>query len=521
MCLINGKNNKAMKRLPLILLIVLIAFSIFVFTYLCWQRHKALFNYEYIDLAEIINISWNTAQGRIFYQTINPNPYGVFLLHIQPAILFISLFFIIFNHPISVYIGFNFALAIAALPLYLLAKNILKSDAIAAGIAAAYLFYAPLKSMYLLSDPDPILLVIPFIFLFFYFLVQKSFKMYVVSILFILACGESMGLLVSTIGIYLLCLRYNRKLGIILMLGGISYTFLAARLIEISGIYNHQSLYCFLKYNSFAENLNFIVFHPFKLFFHIIQHKHFLFLAKLLKPVFFLPLLLPEFYISLPVFFQIFLCKRAIEFGRAYYAAPLVPLMFVAIVFFFNRLRDFLIFISDTTKQRIIGITTGLLLISCLYSNFIPNILGYLREDRLTDERFRDVENIYDKRFYQIDKKNKAAWELINLIPPEAGVMATADLCAALATRKIIYCFPYPYAENNMLRNEKVDLEKMQLFLEKLDYLFLNYEYKGYGVGEYPSFSVGEFERVVNYLIAGGKWKTLVRKNRLILLVKR
>ena len=120
-----------------------------------------------------------------------------------------------------------------------------------------------------------------------------------------------------------------------------------------------------------------------------------------------------------------------------------------------------------------------------------------------------------------MDKKAKVAWELINLIPPEAGVMATADLCAGLANRKTIYCFPYPYAKNNLLRDEKFDLERMQRFLEKVEYLLLNYEYKSYGAGEYPSFSVSEFERVVAYLITTGKWRIFLQKEGFTLLVKK
>ena len=116
MFLESGLINKLKDKIALLFLIAVALASTAIFTYLCWKRHMALFNYEYIDLAEIINLSWNTACGRIFYQTINPNQYGLFSLHFSPIILLIAGFFIIFKHPISIYIAYNFVLAAAAIP---------------------------------------------------------------------------------------------------------------------------------------------------------------------------------------------------------------------------------------------------------------------------------------------------------------------------------------------------------------------------------------------------------------------
>lgn len=521
MYLKNGKTRWAVKYCPVISLVILVIFSVLYFTYLCWRRHKALFNYEYIDLAAIINICWNTSEGRILYQTINPNSHGIFLLHIQPIILLLSFFFSLFKNPVALYFGFNFALAIAVLPLYFLARRILNSELIALGIATSYLFYAPLKSMYLLSDPDPVLLSVPFIFLFFYFLIKRNYKICFISALLILACGEYLGLLVSALGIHMLFRGGNKKLGMVFSAGGIIYTFLSVELITLAGLYNRQSLYCFLKYDSFMQNLKFIIFHPVSLFYHALEQKHFLFLSALLKPLLFLPLFSWEFPIFLPIILQIFLCKRAIEFGRSYYAAPLVPLMFISLTFFLRKIMDLFAPDSNRAGKRIAGTITVFLIFSCIFSNFTPNIIGYLREDRLNKKEFKDIRNIYDRRFYESDEKARIAWELINLIPSDSPVMATADLCPSLSVRKTIYYFPYPYAENKFLRNEEIDLVKMESFLDKVKYLLINYEYKGYGAGEYPSFSVDELERALRYLLNTGRWEIYRQKNDFTLLIKK
>ncbi|MBM3245397.1 MAG: DUF2079 domain-containing protein, partial [Candidatus Omnitrophica bacterium] len=314
----------------------------------------------------------------------------------------------------------------------------------------------------------------------------------------------------SMLGIYSLVSGANRRLGTRLMIGGIIYTFLAAHIITALGLYNKQSLYSFLEHESFAKNLSFIVFHPVNFFRHILGFKHLSFLAGILAPLLFLPLFSLELYVGLPVFFQIFLCHRAIEFGRAYYAAPLIPLMFIAVVFFLRKIK----------RQRLILVLALVVLVSCICSNFGQNILGYLREEKLSDRNFYGVKNIYEKRFYQASPKAKAAWKFINLIPPGAPVMATADLCAALAMRKTVYCFPYPYAEQDVLRDEKVNLEELERYLEKVKYLLLNLEYKGYGAGSYPSFSLSEFIRVTGHLVDSRRWRVILQEEGLILLEK-
>ena len=465
MFLESGLINKLKDKIALLFLIAVALASTAIFTYLCWKRHMALFNYEYIDLAEIINLSWNTACGRIFYQTINPNQYGLFSLHFSPIILLIAGFFIIFKHPISIYIAYNFVLAAAAIPLFCLGKRVLNDSLTALAISLAYIFYAPLRSMYMLSDLDPALLAIPFIFLFFVSFEKKKIKMVFVWTLLILACKEDMGLLVSVLGVYLLCHKHFRRAGVLMLISGFFYFLIVARLISLFGIYNKESLYVFLKYNSFAENLDFIILHPGQFLSHIAQCKHDIILLQLLKPVFFFPLLSYELYLSASSVLHVFLCKRAMEFGRTYYAFSIVPFMFIALVYMLRRIRNRFTFFSENTRMVVVRSLGFLFVFSCFYSNFVPNLIGYLREDRLNNEAFRNVDNIYDKRFYEFTKDAKTAWELINLIPKDAPVMATADLCAPLATRKTVYVFPYPYSSHNAGSNEPIDFERMRFFL--------------------------------------------------------
>jgi len=99
--------------------------------------------------------------------------------------------------------------------------------------------------------------------------------------------------------------------------------------------------------------------------------------------------------------------------------------------------------------------------------------------------------------------------------------MATADLCAPLATRKTVYVFPYPYSSHNAGSNEPIDFERMRFFLDKTEYLLINYEYKGYGAGAYPSFTIKELDEIVDDLLRSSDWRVLRRTERLLLLEKR
>jgi len=521
------KGNKLIRRIglseaaPIFLLILGMAGYIYFYTFLCWLRHAALFNYEYIDMAEIIQLSWNTSKGSFFYQSLNPNAYGAFALHFEPAILFLSLFFVLFDHPISIYTGFNFALALGALFVYLISEKALKNRVISLLIAFAYLCYSPLKSMYLLSDPDPILLVVPASLLFFYFLLDKKFIACLISLFFILACKEDAALTVIALGLYTLLSRRSLKWGLIFLFIGTAYLVIAVKVIQTSGIYNNEGLFSFLKYGSFAGNLEFMLFHPFAFAAHIIRSRHLVFLGDMLKPLFYLPLFSPEFYLSAIPLTEVFLSKRPIEIGRAYYAASMVPFLFVGLILLLKRIKEFPGVFSEKARSTLIFSVAAASLASCLYSNFGANILGYLRRDRVNDAGFLGAENIYDGRFYKMTTESRKAWGMIRLIPPGAAVMATADLCPALACRKKLLYFPYPYDYTSWMQDKQIDTERMKPFLNEVDYLIINHRYKGYGSGEYPFYSPDEQRRIIQYVINLGSWKLVAASKDLTLLKKK
>ena len=478
-----------------------------------------MFNYEYIDLAEILNISWNTAHGRFFYQTIVPNEYGLFVLHFEPIILLVSLFFVVFDHPISLYIAFNTLLAFAAFPFFLLAKHLLHDKTRALILSLAYLSYAPLKGMYILSDADPVLLTIPFIFCAFYFYEKKKTALCLMSLICSAFCKENAALTVACFGLYICCIRKNIRFGLILFIGGILYTFSIVKVIESSGIYAGESLYAFLKYNSFGENFQFIVFKPIAFICHAIGNNHIHFLGNLLKHFSFIPLLTPEYFISAASMLQVLLCKRPIEYGRLYYAAQTVPFMFVGVTYFIVRIKN-IPWGPLGLKDGVCKIIPYFILTTCILSNFTENIYGYIRKDRLSDFKYANATNIYDTRFYTPSKRDEYISEVVSIIPRDAPVMVSANIAPLVADRKIVYYFPYPNADKVILLSGGYERAKFLSFLAKVDYLLIDIMYRGYGAGEYPYLKNGDLRDSLDLVLENTEWE-LIKNERDIIFLKR
>ena len=97
----------------------------------------------------------------------------------------------------------NFTIALAALPVYLVAKNRFHRASVGLVFAIAYLMYAPIQWISWINFHPEALVIAPFMFAW-YFATQKRWLWFFVSVFFVLIMREDAALAVIMLGVVLL-----------------------------------------------------------------------------------------------------------------------------------------------------------------------------------------------------------------------------------------------------------------------------------------------------------------------------
>ena len=96
------------------------------------------------DMGIFVQNMWNTAHGRIMQNTLEELP-NHFAIHWSPFLLLLAPLYRIFQSPYFLLMIQTIAIALGALPLYALAKYVLRSSSWALVVASAYLLYPSLQ----------------------------------------------------------------------------------------------------------------------------------------------------------------------------------------------------------------------------------------------------------------------------------------------------------------------------------------------------------------------------------------
>lgn len=461
--------EKSKKRpIFLIILILLIIIYIALFFTLAILRYYSFFSYEWEDLAVNNQILCNISKGQLFPETIilGGGPLGTHTLFI---FFLLSFLYIIFSPSIFIlFLTVTLFLAIAAIPIYLIASRIIKSELIAFFLALAYLFYAPKNSLNFL-DGDPIIFTIPLLLFAFYSgICDYKFRFFLCSFLAML-CKTNAPIYTAALALYFLFIyrnnvKLNKKNVYLIIL------FFSLALLIISLIINYKFgkiglLSAFYK-PAFTLPLRAAFLRPFSLF----STPHFKALLQVFIPLFFLPVFSLEFYICLTSLFEILFTKYFV-FQRAHYISGMIPFLFIGTIYSIARtgaiISNYLKIKNINFNQKQVHFIFALIvLVGCFFSNFGSNIIGspYPEEcGQVQDKRFLDAKNIYDKRFYTMDGEDSAAWELIKMIPLDASVSASGDLLIPLSNRRTI--LEFLSKEYNYLSAEYILIHNKNMYM--------------------------------------------------------
>ena len=326
------------------LIFVIIAIILYTALFSCLSilRYKSFYSYEWEDQATHHQLVWNTAHGNWFYNSIGISGY-YFSYHFQPIILFQAIFYRIWPHIYNFFFTISFALALGALPLYLIARKIFGNSASAFIISFSCLLYNPLHNVNF-CDGDPVIFVIP-LFLFILFILEKnsfcfnrhSLSAFLACILLTLMCKEHIAFTTILLGIYLI-LRKKTKWGLICFICSFIWIILS---MPVTLWLNHgQSLARSIGYSSFQELILLPFNRPADFLYTFFSVSHLKYLFKIIMPLLFLPLFSAVTYVSVADFLLLLLGKGRVSYYQVYYIAPTIPFLFIGLVYAIKKISN-------------------------------------------------------------------------------------------------------------------------------------------------------------------------------------
>jgi len=175
------------------------------FSYFMVLKHQ-LFMTTGWDLGIFDQVLYSTLHGKPFYYTVenNVNLSSCFLaVHFSPILILLVPFYAVYPSAITLLIFKSFALAFAAIPLYLLANDVLKDKRTSLLVSIAYLLYPPLHGAQWFDFQQAALLPL-LIFLSALLMTRHRWKSYLITLLLILMTIEYAAIIMLLLGLYYL-----------------------------------------------------------------------------------------------------------------------------------------------------------------------------------------------------------------------------------------------------------------------------------------------------------------------------
>lgn len=408
------------------------------------------FGYNDWDFALYANAMWNLSHGSFHSSTFGTN----FLTNHAEYFSFILVpVYRLFGHPFLLIVLKLFSLAAGSFLLYLIAKKDLGWPA-AAVLMLLYQLYPPNLFM-LIYEFHFENLAIPFIFLLYYFFTNQKLVPFLITAFFASLIKENIALVVATFGIYAIFSKRENKLAWImgpLFLGGgtffLSMFIITPHLRVQEGLnYANQYIGFYWKNPGDTHLIQSILLNLHNAWANMSSPLNMLFIKELLGPLNFLPLLSPHtLFLGAPVLLQNFL-GPTFQMHTIYYhyAATITVFIFLALA---ASLKFLKIFIRPLAFYIVVAFT-GLI---CMF-----NTINHLSEFR-------------GRMASWPDRLDPVRWQMVDVIPPDASVMATFDFLDKFADRKDLYSFHNVWRNHNPFTGESPYRIPQNLSLALIDW---------------------------------------------------
>lgn len=194
-----------------IIIIVFIAIYTITLSYFSIQRHNAF--YSGFDLSNMDQTIWNSLHSRPFSLTGDDGTISRFTIHGDIILVLLSPLYLLWDNVRALLVFQSFALALGAIPVYLISFQLLKNKVLALLFVMIYLLNPGMQwtNMY---DFHSISLVIPLLLALFYCALTKKWGWYFLFLILSLTTKEEVPLTTITLGILIFLLFKERKIGL-------------------------------------------------------------------------------------------------------------------------------------------------------------------------------------------------------------------------------------------------------------------------------------------------------------------
>lgn len=426
-----------------------------VFSFLALSRHWSYQSFM-LDMANFDQCLWTTLHGSFFYTSVTANiGLSIFGIHNTPILFVVLPFYSLFPSAEVLIIIQCFVLALAAIPLFSLAKEHVGNKG-ALTITTAYFLYAPLHGV-ILSDFHELAFAPLILFTCFYFFFKKEMKWFVITCCFALMIREEFVLIIIMIAFYGLIkkdLFTNEKDRLVLALIILLAAFwLMVSLVVIIPFFNPVHRYLPIS-GHFGGNTitDLVTVQP------VLKS---IYLFELFFPLGFLSVLSPGILsTAAPALTEILFSKFMLYQISEWYPALVIPSIFVACIF---GIKSLLARCSRTGFWNENRIYAYILVSSVMsFLVFTPSPLSPV--------------SIY-RADYTITQHHKVLDDAVNLIPPAASVSTQNDIGSHLAHRFELYTDYRSGVEYIMIDKRTISIWRsvepnLLRYLDKYDKIF-------------------------------------------------
>ena len=214
------------KRYETVFLVIAILSYTFVLSYFSIARHEA-FASGY-DLANMDQTIWNSLHGRFFSFSQHGATITRFTTHADVILVLLAPLYAIWNDVRMLLIFQSLALALGAVPTYLIAHTVTKNKLTSLFVVTLYLLNPGMQwiSIY---DFHAVSIAVPLLLLVFYFGYIGKWRWYFITAVFATLTKEQVPVTVGAIGLMLALLGKKRVVGIVTFVIGVSLSFLLMR----------------------------------------------------------------------------------------------------------------------------------------------------------------------------------------------------------------------------------------------------------------------------------------------------
>ncbi|MGD8819389.1 MAG: DUF2079 domain-containing protein [Anaerolineae bacterium] len=218
----------ARRAVPVTLVALILMYSVW-FTFLSFRRYEAL-DTGGLDLGNMDQATWNTLHGCFLCETNIEGVDNRLAHHVEPIFLLIAPLYLIHSGPRTLLLLQAVVVALGALPVYWIARDRLKNRWGALAFAAAYLLFPALQAA-TLDEFHPVTLAPTLLLFAFYFLGHDKPIGYFAFLVLALGCKEEISLMVALLGLYILFVRRDWKLGLATALLGLCWFLVAVYVV--------------------------------------------------------------------------------------------------------------------------------------------------------------------------------------------------------------------------------------------------------------------------------------------------